>query len=59
MDCLGLCQDREMAIVAGKRPLSRPRRKWDDIIEIDLQEVCCGLMHCIGLRQDRDMGRLG
>jgi hypothetical protein len=26
----------------GKRPLGRPRRKWEDNIEIDLQEVGCG-----------------
>ena len=26
----------------GKRPLGRPRRRWDDNIEIDLQEVGCG-----------------
>ena len=23
----------------GKRPLGRPRRRWDDNIEMDLQEV--------------------
>ena len=37
-----------------KRPLSRHRRKWDDIIEIDLQEVGCERMDCIGLGQDRE-----
>ena len=42
-----------------KRPLSRPRRKWDNIIEINLQEVGCGRMDCIGLGQDREMGKLG
>ena len=26
----------------GKRPLGRPRRKWEDNIKIDLQEVGCG-----------------
>jgi len=25
----------------GKRPLGRPRRIWDDNIEMDLQEVGC------------------
>jgi len=38
MDCIGLGQDREMGKVGGKRPLSRRRRKWDDIIDIDLQK---------------------
>jgi len=35
--------------------LSRPRRKWDGIIEIDLQEMGCGRMDCIGLGQYREM----
>ena len=26
----------------GKRPLGRPRRKWESNIKIDLQEVGCG-----------------
>ena len=25
----------------GKRPLGRPRRKWEDNIKMDLQEVGC------------------
>jgi len=33
----------------GKRPLGRPRRRWEDNIEMDLQEV--GLGH--GLIRDR------
>jgi len=26
----------------GKRPLGRPRRRWEDKIKMDLQEVECG-----------------
>jgi hypothetical protein len=26
----------------GKRPLGRPRSRWEDSIEMDLQEVGCG-----------------
>jgi len=26
----------------GKRPLGRPRRRWEDNIKMDLQEVGCG-----------------
>ena len=26
----------------GKRPLERPRRRWEDNIKMDLQEVGCG-----------------
>ena len=38
----------------GKRPLGSPRRKWEDNIKIDLQEVGCGGMGWIDLAQDRD-----
>ena len=27
----------------GKRPIGRPRRKWEDNIKMDLQEVGCGV----------------
>jgi len=26
----------------GKRPMGRPRRRWEDNIKMDLQEVVCG-----------------
>ena len=26
----------------GRRPLGRPRRRWEDNIKMDLQEVGCG-----------------
>jgi len=38
----------------GKRPLGRPRRRWEDNIKIDLQKVGCGGMDWIELAQDRD-----
>jgi hypothetical protein len=38
----------------GKRPLGRPRCRWEDNIRMDLQEVGCGGMDWIGLTQDRD-----
>jgi hypothetical protein len=40
-----------------KRPLGRPRRRWEDNIRMDLQEVGCGGMYWIGLAQDRDRWR--
>ena len=41
----------------GKRPLGRPRRKWEDNIKMDLQEVRCGVMNWIEPAQDRDRWR--
>jgi hypothetical protein len=40
-----------------KRPLWRPRRRWENNIRMDLQEVGCGDMDWIGLAQDRDRWR--
>jgi len=38
----------------GKRPLGRPRRRWEDNINVDLQEVGCYGMDWIDLAQDRN-----
>jgi hypothetical protein len=38
----------------GERPLGRPRRRWDDNIKMDLQEVVCRGMDWIEMAQDRD-----
>jgi hypothetical protein len=38
----------------GKRPLAKPRHRWEDNIRMDLQEVGCGGMNLIGLAKDRD-----
>jgi hypothetical protein len=40
-----------------KRPLRRPRRKWEDNIRMDLQKVGCGGLDWIGMAQDRDRWR--
>jgi hypothetical protein len=41
----------------GRRPLGRPRHRWEDNIKIDLQVVGFGGMHWIDLAQDRDRWR--
>jgi hypothetical protein len=41
----------------GKRPLGRTRRRWDDNVRMDLQEVGCGCEDWIGLAQDRERWR--
>jgi hypothetical protein len=38
----------------GKRPLGRPRRRREDNIKVDLQELGCGVVDWIELAQDRD-----
>jgi len=38
----------------GKRPLGRPKHRWEDNIKMDLQEVRCGGMYWIELTRDRD-----
>jgi hypothetical protein len=38
----------------GRRPLGRPRRRWQDNIKTDLQDVGCGGMDWIELAEDRD-----
>jgi len=41
----------------GKRPLGRHRRRWEDNIKMDLQEVGFESMDWIELAQDRDRWR--
>jgi len=43
--------------LAGKRPLGRLSRRWQDNIKMDLQEVECGGMDWIELAEDSDRWR--
>jgi hypothetical protein len=45
---------REMGKPERKRPLGTPRRKWEDNIKMELQEVRCEGMDWIDVAQDRD-----
>jgi hypothetical protein len=38
----------------GKRPLGRPRRRWEDGIRMDLREIGWGSVGWIQLTQDKD-----
>jgi len=40
-----------------RRPLGRPRRRWEDNIRMDLWEVGCGCVDWMELAQDRDKWR--
>jgi hypothetical protein len=41
----------------GKRPLGRPRHRWEDEIRMDLREIGWGIVDWIQLAQDRDRWR--
>jgi len=41
----------------GKRPLGRPRRRWEENIKMDLREVICRSTDWIELAEDRDRWR--
>ena len=41
----------------GKRPLGRPRRRWEDNIRMDLKEVGCDPGEWIDLAEDTDQWR--
>jgi hypothetical protein len=40
----------------GKRPLGRPRHRWEGNLKMDFQEVGLGSMDWIDLAQDREGG---
>jgi hypothetical protein len=41
----------------GKKPLGRPRRRWEDDTGVDLRNIGWGGMDWIDLAQDRDQWR--
>ena len=58
--CMGERNGVYMILVGkpeGERPLGRPRHRWDDNINMDLQEVGCEGMDWIEVAQDGDRWR--
>ena len=57
---MGEGRDVHMVLVGkpeGKRPLGRPRRRWEDNIKMNLQEMGGGYGNCMELAQDADRWR--
>ena len=55
--CMGEDRGVQRVLVGkpeGKRPLARSRRRWEDNIKMDLQEVERGRGDWMELAQDRD-----
>ncbi|KAJ4431659.1 hypothetical protein ANN_20258 [Periplaneta americana] len=58
--CMGETRNAYRVLVGrpvGKRPLGRPRRRWEDNIKMDLREVGYDDRDWINLAQDRDRWR--
>ena len=41
----------------GKGPLGRPRRRWEDNIRMDLEDICITVRNRVDSAQDRDYWR--
>ena len=42
---------------AGKRPLGRPRRSWEENIRMDLKEIGFNTSNCVDSAEGRDYWR--
>ena len=42
----------------GKRPLGRPRRRWEDNIRMDLEEIGIKPRNCVHWAQDKEYRRV-
>ena len=47
-----------MGMSEGKSPLGGPRRRWEDNVMMNLQEVECGVVDWVELAQGRDSWRV-
>jgi hypothetical protein len=58
--CMGTKKNAYWVLVGkteGKRPLGKPRCRWEGSIEMDLRAIGWGVMDWIDLSQDRDQWR--
>ena len=46
-----------LVVTAGKRPLGRPRRRWEDNIRMDLEEIGINVGNWVVSAQDRNYWR--
>jgi hypothetical protein len=56
--CVGEMRNTYKILVGnpeGKRPLRRPRHRWDDNFKMDLEETGLEGMDCVHVAQDRDL----
>jgi hypothetical protein len=53
----GYCTYEVVGRPEGRRPLGRPRRRWEDKIKMDLREIEFGDVDWIHWAQDRDRWR--
>ena len=44
-------------MLSGKKPLGRPRRRWEDNIRKDLKKIGINTRNWVGSAQDRDYWR--
>ena len=49
--------DNTARMEEGKRPLERPRRRWENNIRMDLKEIAFNTRNWIDLAQDRNYWR--
>jgi hypothetical protein len=48
------CSEITLPFPLGRRPLGKPRRRWEDNIKMDLREIGFGDVDWIHWAQDRD-----
>ena len=50
-------EGRSVFKISGKRPLGRPRQRWEDNIRMDLKEIGINTRNWVDSAQDRDYWR--